>query len=402
MRKMERRVRQLASGIRYRERAIAAFAVAAAAMIAAGLFVAGRGSIFLPSPPLFVISSGPVTGILSSHLSAAGLTPAETAGVSAVLRKKLNLRRLSPSDEYGVVLSTSGALVNAYVLKGLSRYVVLPAESGYSLEISSLSVTVETLRLKGSISSSLWESMSASGVPAETILDFADIFSWSVDFLTEVREGDAYEVVYEQRTAENGRSAGRRILAGVYDGKEAGRKLAFRHGDGYYDEKGESLRSLFLRAPLQYRRISSYFTHARRHPVLKIVRPHLGIDYAAPTGTPVSSVADGVVTFVGWKGGYGRYVEVKHSLGYVTTYGHLSRYAKGLKRGKRVKQGDLIAYVGSSGLSTGPHLDFRVKANGRYVNFLTIKHRSGGGPPVRDKKAFLAEARRLMPEAFGD
>ncbi len=384
------------------ERTAAAFAVAAAAVVLAGLFIAGRGSIFRPSPPLFVISSGPVTGMLSSHLSAAGLPPAETAGISAALRKKLNLRRLSPSDEYGVVLSTSGALVNAYVLKGLSRYVVRPAGKGYELAVSSLSVTEETLRVKGSISSSLWESMNASGVPDGTILDFADIFSWSVDFLTEVREGDSYELVYEQRTAENGRSAGRRILAGVYDGQETGRKFAFRHGDGYYDEKGESLRSLFLRAPLQYRRISSYFSKARRHPILKIVRPHLGIDYAAPAGTPVSSVADGTVTFVGWKGGYGRYVEVRHALGYVTTYGHLSRYARGLKRGKRVKQGDVIAYVGSSGLSSGPHLDFRVRANGSYVNFLAIKHRSGGGPPVRDKSAFLAAARVLLPEAFGN
>ncbi|KAF0126828.1 MAG: metalloendopeptidase-like membrane protein [Elusimicrobia bacterium] len=400
MKGLGRRVRQLAARVAYRERAIAAFAIAAAAMITAGLFLAGRGSIFLPSPPVFIISSGPITGMLSSHLSAAGLPAAETAGISAALRKKLNLRRLSPSDEYGVVLSTSGVLVNAYVLKGISRYLVRPADGGYSLEVSSLAVTEETLRVKGAIASSLWESMSASGVPAATILDFADIFSWSIDFLTEVREGDSYEVVYEQRTAENGRSAGRRILAGVYDGKGTGRKRAFRHGAGYYDEKGESLRSLFLRAPLQYRRISSYFTHARRHPILKIVRPHLGIDYAAPTGTPVSSVADGVVTFVGWKGGFGRYVEVKHALGYVTIYGHLHRYAAGLKRGRRVKQGDVIAYVGSTGLSTGPHLDFRIKANGRYVNFLTMKHRSSGGLPVKDKTAFLAEARRLLPSEF--
>jgi len=402
MRPLRRRPGRQSASAAVRGRAAAVFVVVPGVMIVAALFLAGRGAIFRPSPPLFVISSGPVTGMLSSHLSAAGLPPAETAGISAALRKKLNLRRLSPSDEYGVVLSTSGALVNAYVLKGLSRYVVRPSGKGYELDVSSLSVTEETLRVKGSISSSLWESMSASGVPDGTILDFADIFSWSVDFLTEVREGDSYELVYEQRTAENGRSAGRRILAGVYDGKETGRKLAFRHGDGYYDEKGESLRSLFLRAPLQYRRISSYFSKARRHPILKIVRPHLGIDYAAPAGTPVSSVADGTVTFVGWKGGYGRYVEVRHALGYVTTYGHLSRYARGLKRGKRVKQGDVIAYVGSSGLSSGPHLDFRVRADGRYVNFLTIRHRSSGGPPVKDKEAFLAAARSLLPEAFGN
>lgn len=376
------------------------YSAGAALLLTGGLFLAGRGRIFSPSAPEFIVSSGPVTGVLSSHLSGAGLSPAETGGVAAALRKKLNLRRLSPSDEYGVVLSTSGTLVNAYVLKGLSRYLVRPSEGGYSLEVSSLAVREEAVRVKGSISSSLWESMSASGVPAETILDFADVFSWSVDFLTEVRAGDSYEVVYEQRTAENGRSAGRKILAGVYDGKESGRKRAFLHGGGYYDEKGESLRSLFLRAPLQYRRISSYFSKARRHPVLKIVRPHLGIDYAAPTGTPVSAVADGTVTFSGWKGGYGNYVEIRHPLGYVSAYGHLSRRASGAKAGRRVRQGDLIGYVGSTGLSTGPHLDFRVRHNGRYVNFLSLKHRSGGGPPVRDKKAFLAEARRLLPSEF--
>ncbi len=376
------------------------YAAGAALLLTAGLFLAGRGRVFFPSAPDFVISSGPVIGILSAHLADAGLSVDEAGGVAAALRKSLNLRRLSPSDEYGVILSTSGALVNAYVLKGVSRYLVRPSEGGYSLEVSSLAVREETLRVKGTISSSLWESMSASGVPAETILDFADVFSWSVDFLTEVREGDSYEVVYEQRTAENGRSAGRKILAGVYDGRESGRKLAFRHGDGYYDENGESMRSLFLRAPLQYRRISSYFSKARRHPVLKIVRPHLGIDYAAPAGTPVSSVADGTVTFAGWKGGYGHYVEIRHSLGYVTTYGHLSRYASGVRAGRRVRQGDLIAYVGSTGLSSGPHLDFRVRHNGKYVNFLSLKHRSGGGPPVRDKKAFLAEARRLLPSEF--
>jgi len=357
-------------------------------------------SVEAPESPV-EISSGTITSSLGEVLNSRGLSAAEAAGVSAALRKNLNLRRLAPEDEYSIVFSTAGALKYVYIQKGMKRYFAFRKEDGsFSSLVRPVKVSSVVRRFSGTIGSSLWESMSAQGVETSVILDFADVFSWSVDFLTETRSGDAYEVVYESMVTPSGKALSSRVLAGLYDGGETGKKAAFYFKGGYYDEKGNSTRSLFLRAPLQYRRISSYFSRARRHPVLKTVRPHLGIDYAAPSGTPVSSVADGTVVFAGWKGGYGRYVEIRHAAGYATAYGHLSRYARGIRSGRRVRQGDLIAYVGSTGLSTGPHLDFRVKKSGGFVNFLAIKHRSSGGVPAGDKKSFLAAAREILPSAF--
>ena len=156
------------------------------------------------------------------------------------------------------------------------------------------------------------------------------------------------------------------------------------------------MRNAFLKAPLQFSRISSHFTTARKHPILKTVRPHLGIDYAAPSGTPVSSIGDGTVIFVGKSGGFGNLVKIKHSNGYETWYGHLLRYGKGVKTGARVKQGQVIGYVGMTGLATGPHLDFRIKRDGNFFNFLNMKQ-----PPVSvlsgdDKKAFLESIKDIF------
>jgi murein DD-endopeptidase MepM/ murein hydrolase activator NlpD len=250
-------------------------------------------------------------------------------------------------------------------------------------------------RAAGEIKASLWEAMSARGVPPAVILDYADIFSWSVDFLTEVRDGDKWALAWEYGTDPSGRVVSQKITAASYEGAETGRKTAAAAAGGYYDENGESLRSMFLRAPLHYRRISSYFTYKRFHPILKYMRPHLGIDYAAPSGTPVSAVADGTVVFAGWKGGNGRLLVIRHGGGYETTYGHLSGYARGVRAGRRVSQGDLVAYVGSSGLSSGPHLDFRLKQNGKPLNFLKMKYRSSGGVSGKVRAAVAAAIQAL-------
>jgi murein DD-endopeptidase MepM/ murein hydrolase activator NlpD len=159
---------------------------------------------------------------------------------------------------------------------------------------------------------------------------------------------------------------------------------------GYFDIEGNSLRSMFLSAPLQYRRISSYFSRARMHPVLKYVRPHLGIDYAAPTGTPVSAVADGTVRAVARNSASGNYVIIRHAQGYETAYAHLSRFARGMRAGVHVKQGQVIGYVGSTGLATGPHLDFRIRKNGQALNFLTIARNPQTKLLPQDKKDFEA------------
>jgi murein DD-endopeptidase MepM/ murein hydrolase activator NlpD len=167
---------------------------------------------------------------------------------------------------------------------------------------------------------------------------------------------------------------------------------AYRFGtggrSGYFDDEGKSLRKAFLKAPLSYRRISSGFTKRRMHPILKIARPHFGVDYAAPAGTPVSTVADGAVIFAGYKGPNGNLVIVRHPNGYTTSYGHLSRIAKGIRRGAEVRQGDVIGKVGSTGRSTGPHLDFRIRRHGTFLDPLTVNLPRGGAVPPNRMAAF--------------
>lgn len=243
------------------------------------------------------------------------------------------------------------------------------------------SVNYPMLRIREVISGVIHENMYTDGIKAGlhpgVILDLSDIFSSDVDFNTDLREGDIFVVLLE-KTVRNGKEvAPPKILAArmVVRG-ESFEAFYFEvpgRGGGYYDEKGNSKERFFLKAPLQYRRISSYFTARRFHPILRIYRPHYGIDYAAPAGTPVSALGDGIVTFAGWKGGFGKFVEIRHGRGYKTTYGHLSRFAEGIRAGKRVKRGEVIGYVGSTGLATGPHLDFRFYVDGRPVDFLKTK-----------------------------
>lgn len=352
----------------------------AAALFAAGLLFTRPWDALSEEDSGLVLSTGTFSGSLDALLRAEGLPDAERYRVSTALGKKLDLRRLRPEDSYELTVSTSGDMVALNITRGLRQYLLSVADSGeFGVEVQDIPLKEASGKLSGVIKSSLWESMSAAGVPPAAILDYADIFSWSVDFLTEVRDGDRWALAWNYRADPAGRIVSQKISAAYYDGAETGRKNAAAWQDGYYDEKGESLRSMFLRAPLHYRRISSYFTNRRFHPVLKYYRPHQGIDYAAQTGTPVSAVADGTVTFAGWKGGNGRLIMLRHGAGYSTTYGHLSRFAKGIRSGRRVGQGDVIGYVGSTGLSSGPHLDFRIKLNGTPLNFLKIKYRSSGG-----------------------
>lgn len=226
------------------------------------------------------------------------------------------------------------------------------------------------------INTALWNDVLAAGGSPQLTLKLADIYAWSIDFFG-LQKGDCFRVMYDEMV-HNGEVIG---LNHVYyaefshDGKvfKAIRFQEDEKGSKYWNEKGESLVKAFLKAPLNFTRISSGFTYARKHPVLKIVRPHTGVDYAAPSGTPVVSIGDGTVISKGWAGGGGNTVKIKHNSVYTTIYMHLRGYAKGLKTGQRVKQGELIGYVGSTGMSTGPHLDFRVHKNGKPINPLTME-----------------------------
>lgn len=232
----------------------------------------------------------------------------------------------------------------------------------------------------GTIETSLWESMLENGINPMLAIELSEIFAWSIDFFG-IQKGDRYKVIYQESYVDS-QSIGISKISGAwfYHNQVEFWAIPFiQDGErSFFDEKGNSLEKAFLKAPLRYSRISSGFSSSRYHPVLKIRRPHHGVDYAAPTGTPVLTVGDGRVTAVGYqKNGGGNYVKIKHNSVYSTTYMHLSRFGKGIRQGVYVKQGDVIGYVGSTGLATGPHLDFRFYRNGSAVNPLRVE-----APPV--------------------
>ncbi len=235
------------------------------------------------------------------------------------------------------------------------------------------------LSARGNISSSLYRDMTKIGLSAGQVIQFAEIFSSRIDFFNDPREGDDFLAVWETVKIDDRPVKHRHFLAAAYQnaGKEY-RAYYFECPEGrqgYFDSEGHSLESAFLSAPLEYRRISSHFTHRRLHPIHRVYRPHLGIDYAAPEGTPVSAIGAGRVSFVGWRTcGFGNTIIIDHPNGYSSYYGHLSRFARGLRSGQRVSRGQLVGYVGATGTATGPHLDFRLreKRTGKFINFLSL------------------------------
>ncbi|MDP8256705.1 MAG: M23 family metallopeptidase [Candidatus Alcyoniella australis] len=250
-------------------------------------------------------------------------------------------------------------------------------DEGFVAQMREMELDVLLTPYSFKVENSLWWDAKQSGLDDRTTGNLIEIFEYDIDFFMEQQPGDDYTLLLEHKY-DHGRfykyggivSA----VAVVHDEPHSAVSWTDPQGKaGWYNLAGEGLRRAFLKAPLNYRRISSGYTMHRKHPILGIVRPHQGIDYAAPTGTPVRAVADGTVVFAGRKGGYGRYVEIRHINNYNTCYAHLSKYGRGVKRGVRVKQGQVIGYVGSSGMSTGPHLDFRMKKNGHFVNPLREK-----------------------------
>lgn len=253
---------------------------------------------------------------------------------------------------------------------------------------------------QGVIETSLWNTMKANDINPQLALDLSDVYAWTIDFFG-LQKGDRFRVIYDEVYVDSVAIGINNIYAAQFDhyGKEI-YSFRFSQNDtvGFYNEKGENLQKQFLKAPLKFSRISSRFSNGRMHPVLRIVRPHHGVDYAAPKGTPVLSIGDGTVIKKGWAGGGGNSVKVKHNSVYSTMYMHLSGYAQGIHTGARVSQGQVIGYVGSTGLSTGPHLDFRVYKGGSAVNPLTLE--SPPASPVNPK--YLQEYNALKDSLIND
>jgi murein DD-endopeptidase MepM/ murein hydrolase activator NlpD len=306
------------------------------------------------------------------------------------------LRELHPGKAYSIVLDEQNC-INSFTY-GIDDATILKIERVENeFQASKYNIPYETriLTIRGTIEDNL---ISAVGTEKENYLlalQVADILAWDIDFNTDLRTGDTFRIITEGLYLNGDFKKYGKILAVEFiNNNQAYRAFLFEHSDktDYYDAAGNSLRKAFLKAPLSFRRISSHFSKRRFHPVLKIYRPHHGIDYAAATGTPVSTVGDGKVIFSGYKGGYGKLIIISHSNGFKTYYGHLSRFAKGIYRGKRVKQGDLIGYVGKTGLATGPHLHYEMRQHNRPINPFRVKNVAGKPVPKTQRAEFKKQS----------
>ncbi|NOZ79091.1 MAG: M23 family metallopeptidase [Acidobacteria bacterium] len=255
------------------------------------------------------------------------------------------------------------------------------------------------IRVEGTITSSLFGAVEAQGARPELAVRLAEIFQWDIDFFKDLRQGDRFLVIVDEEDV-NGSffRYGTIFAARFVNGKRTLNAVIYPGGDGelgYYDLDGHPLKKEFLRAPLRFSRITSRFSLHRYHPVLHRVMPHYGVDYGAPVGTPVHVTADGVVRSASWRGGAGKMITVRHANGYQTSYLHLSRYARGIHRGVRVHQGQVIGFVGQTGMATGPHLDYRVRYRGHWINPLRIASPPAEPIPASRRKRFLRYAKSI-------
>lgn len=306
------------------------------------------------------------------------------------------------ADVFDVKTLRIGQAYRAYYRDGLqylvydrdrSSSIVFSCRPPYDAWIYQKPVTVEQRYADVTISTSLWNDMRAADVSPLLIVGLSDIYAWTVDFFA-LQKGDRFRVLYEEKVCDGEVIAVDTVRYAIFS--HAGEDfpmVMYNQQDGgnvWWNEKGESMRKAFLKAPLNYSRISSGFSYSRRHPVTRKVQPHTGVDYAAPKGTPVMSIGDGVVTSMKYEGAGGNTVRIRHNSVYSTAYLHLSKYGPGLKTGQRVRQGQVIGYVGSTGRSTGPHLDFRVWKNGTPIN--PLKMESPPAEPIKEENRPSFEA----------
>ena len=308
--------------------------------------------------------------------------------------KTFDVKSLRVGNAYKAYYDGSpGTLQYVIYDRDRTSQVVFSCQPPYEVSVHEKPVTTEQRYADVTINTSLWVDMREAGVSPELIVSLSDIYAWTVDFFG-LQKGDRFRVLYEERLCDGDVVAVDTVRYAIFThGSQDFPCVMYNQGDGgniYWNEKGESMRKAFLKAPLKFSRISSGFSYARKHPVTRKVRPHTGVDYAAPKGTPVMTIGDGTVTSIKYEGAGGKTIRIRHNSVYSTAYLHLSGYAKGLKVGQRVRQGQVIGYVGSTGRSTGPHLDFRVWKNGTPIN--PLKMQSPPAEPIKpsSKDAFAA------------
>jgi murein DD-endopeptidase MepM/ murein hydrolase activator NlpD len=345
----------------------------------------GRAHLFLFGIPsdLYNLASGKIkqNGFFSKILLEHGITMQDLDMVLRNSAAVFDIRKMKSGNNFTLFcdkdsLARARYLVyehdpsTCYVFSFNDSLNITPFRKEIKKSIKYASVTIET---------SLWDAMHGDGLPPDLVTGLSEIFAWSVDFFG-LQKGDSFKVIYEETSIDDKIMGISRIYGAQYcsPGSTIYAVPFIQDGrESYFDVKGNSLRKEFLKAPLQFSRVTSRFSASRMHPILRIRRPHFGVDYAAPVGTSVHAIGDGRVVSTSFEGGAGRMVKIVHNSVYSTAYLHLSRFGDGITPGAKVKQGDIVGYVGTSGLSTGPHLDFRFYKNGSPVDPLKVE-----APPV--------------------
>jgi murein DD-endopeptidase MepM/ murein hydrolase activator NlpD len=323
-----------------------------------------------------------------------GLTATAASDLIEQLKSFYDPKKMRPGDTFRLLLDQGNGIQGLEHSADGAMVRVLSTENGWIAKRQEIPFVHRSKVVRGNIRGSLFEDGVDAGLSPPQIHELVNLFEYDIDFFSDLRRGDDFSVIFEEKQYANGQREKGRLLAAEIQAGGSPYQIFYYKGKkqkgSYYDNRGEALIKAFLRAPLNYRRISSPFRINRRHPIFRTVRPHQAIDYAAPTGTPVVAIGDGQVTFSGTRGGYGRMVEVRHNDGYVSRYAHFSKIPKDIRVGKSISRGEVVGYVGQTGHATGPHLHFEMLKKGRKINFLDLKLASADRLTGSELQEFLA------------
>lgn len=315
---------------------------------------------------------------LASIFDENGISATTTYVIARLNEQTKSLRYIQPGQKIHLLSNEEGQLRQMKYEADITRTLLVQRreDQSFGSQIINSKLDAYPVYREGTIESSLFEAAAESNIPESVIMDLASIFGWDIDFSLDIRQGDLFGIIYNELYKDDVKIRNGRILAAefVNNGKTY-RAVYYTDpkGDGdYFDESGKSMRKAFLRSPVKFARVSSRFSNKRWHPVLSKWKSHKGVDYAAKRGTPIRASGDGKVISVGVKGGYGKAIFIRHGGRYTTVYGHMNGFARGIRSGTKVKQGQIIGYVGSTGLATGSHLHYEFRVNGTHKNPLTV------------------------------
>ena len=339
---------------------------------------------------------------LTSIFKRAGLTPRDVYNVTAAVKGSEALARLYPGQTISFVINEGKLHKLKHIRNQLESSVVSATESGYQVEDIAKQPKIKTRFAEGSIENSLFYDASQAGLSDKMIMELAAIFGWDIDFVLDLRQGDSFNLVFEEKYLD-GELIGEGNIISAQFVNRGETYTAIRYTDSkgntsYFNPQGESMRKAFLRSPVDFARISSSFKNRRKHPVLGLTRAHRGTDYAAGTGTPIKAAGEGKIIWRGTKGGYGKCVIVQHGGNITTLYAHMNNYRKGQRTGTRVKQGQVIGYVGKTGLASGPHLHYEFRVNGVHKNPQTVKLPHAAPIDKAERNAFFATAKNALSQ----